>query len=410
MARRPAIALVAWLGLACCAVAQSPPPVDGTAGWLSPDGSSAYPNGTFGEQLAAASQGAGGPVGGSPYRTGPGRRDAWRVGPRWRATLDGVLLFRDSADLDAILAEVEPLDPLTTLPPLELRDNFDHAAGGRVLLTSEFPQCAGYELQAGYMGVEKWAASGYWEQETIPAASLPLSDLDVQQRRSLGYTSNLHSAELNVQRATPGYLKPFAGFRYIGLDEGIADRNDQFITDVLPDPVVVGGTTSFATEQTRRIAEVNNDLIGLHGGLRLEMWRPHRRLQLAGFLSAGVYCNVLDREKLFRQTSAVQTKELVNVPGVGGAPDTTRVDQRLETTTSRSRVAADGARVAFATEGALAGVWKLNKSTALRAGYQVMFLSGVELAENLWTAPPPITPQSDELVLHGWVAGFECRR
>lgn len=370
----------------------------------------AYPNGTFGEHLATASQGGDGPIGGSPHRTGPGRRDRWKVGPRWQATVDGVVLFRDRANMGAILGEVDPIAPQTALPPLEFLDNFDHAAGGRVMLTSEWPHWSGYDMQIGYLGVEKWSAAAYYDFETIPAASLPLSDVDVQQRRSLHYLSNLHAAEVNAQRASDGYLKPFAGFRFIGLDEGIADRNRQFTTGVLPDPVNVGDTVSAATTQTTNSVEIDNTLLGLHGGVRLDMWRPHRKFHVNGFLNAGVFCNLVDRDRTFQQVDRLETNERVTVPGTGGAADTEQVVNTIDTVTTTSNVSADTTRIAFVTEASLAGEWRLNSCTALRGGYQIMFLSGVELAESLWTAPPPVRPDSDDLFLHGWFAGFEYRR
>lgn len=422
MAHRPATtrirfgvaALVASLLFVADRSPAQTPTIAGSPTLVSMDGpSSAYPNGSFSEQLSSASQGGGGPVGGSKYRPGSGRRDDWKVGPHWRATVDGVLLFRDGSNLDAILAEVEAPDP-GELPapgtPLEFRDNFDHAAGVRVLLTSEFPQCSGYELQVGYVGVEQWMANAYYAQEEIVAPVLPMpgvpSEPGVQQRRLVGYESSLHSAELNFQRETDGYLKPFAGVRYFGLDESINDQNQQFTTGVLGDPAAVGNMLSSATTQTRNGVDVQNNLIGFHGGLRLDMWQPTRKLHFNGFVSAGVYCNIVDRDRVFEETNAVTTRERVE--------DATTMVESINTTTStsntRSVVSADGTRIAFATEASLAGTWRLSNSMALRGGYQVLFLQGVELAENLWTAPPPITAVEDDLFLHGWFAGFEYRR
>jgi hypothetical protein len=375
--------------------------------------SSAYPDGSFGEQLSAASMGTGGPTGGSQYRSGSGRRDNWKVGPHWRIAVDGVLLFRDSADLDAILAEVEPVAAQTTLPALEFVDNFDHAAGARLLLTSEFPQCAGYELQVGYLGVEKWMANAYWEEETLPGdgnPALPGSDIDVQQRRQLGYEATLHSVEVNFQRVTPGYLKPFAGVRYIGFDESIVDSNRQFTTVLLGDPVNVGDRLSSAVAQQSNAAEIENNLIGFQTGLRLDMTRPTRRLSLAGFISAGVYCDIVDRDRISQDSITVTTKERVNVPAAGTTPATTRVDTTTNSLSTTNVTSADGTRIAYSTEAQLAAQWRINSALGLRGGYQVLYLGGVELAENLWTAPPPVTAVSDDLFLHGWFAGLEYRR
>ncbi|TWT99204.1 hypothetical protein Pla108_01390 [Botrimarina colliarenosi] len=418
MAHRPAntcrlfgVALAAWGSLLLGDLPAQEPAMIGSPTLLPLDaGSAAYPDGSFGEQLSAAAQGGDGPVGGPKHRPGAGRRDSWLVGPHWRATVDGVLLFREGANLDAILAEVDPIAPQSTLPPLEFLNDFDHAAGVRLLLTSEFPQCAGYELQIGYVGVEKWLANAYWEEETIPAASLPLSDIDVQQRRQLTYDSSLHSLEVNFQRLTDGYLKPFAGVRYLSLDESVADTNRQFTNVILGDPVDVGDTLSSAIAQQRQLAEIENNLIGFQSGLRLDMWRPTRRLHLSGFVSAGVYCNILDRNRVSQDSISITTKERVDVPATGTTPATTQVNTTTNSLDTTSVTAADGTRIAFTGEAALAATWKLSSTTALRGGYQVLFLDGIELAENLWTAPPPITPQSDELFLHGWFAGLEYRR
>jgi hypothetical protein len=424
MARWPVTAcrfVAAVLAVGTCisprdACAQEPvgaqAPVAGAPSLLALPGESiAYPDGTFGEQLSAASGPADYPVGGPGYRPGAGRRDDWLVGPHWRVTVDGVVLSRGEADLAAILAEVEPIAPAVALSPLEFYDNFDFAAGGRVLLTSEYPQLAGYELQVGYLGAEKWSANGYWEEEPITAG-----DITGMQRRQLVYDSRFHSAEVNFQKMSPGYLKPFAGVRYIAFGESISDINKQYTNVILPDPDITmpGDSLSSILAQQSNGVEIENNLIGFQSGLRMDMWRPTRRLHLAGFASAGVYCNFLDRDRVSSSTVTVTTKETV-VDGNNNTPadptdDPTSIDTTTNSLTTNVATSADGTRVAFTTEASLAATWRLSSTTALRGGYQVQFLSGVELAENLWTAPPPITAESDELFLHGWFAGIEYRR
>lgn len=376
-----------------------------------PGESIAYPDGTFGEQLSAASGPADYPVGGPGYRPGAGRRDDWLVGPHWRVTVDGVVLSRGEADLTAILAEVEPIAPAVALSPLEFYDNFDFAAGGRVLLTSEYPQLAGYELQVGYLGAEKWSANAYWEEEPITAG-----DITGMQRRQLVYDSRFHSAEVNFQKMSPGYLKPFAGVRYIAFGESISDINKQYTNVILPDPDITmpGDSLSSILAQQSNGVEIENNLIGFQSGLRMDMWRPTRRLHFSGFASAGVYCNFIDRDRVSSSTVTVTTKETVvdnnnNTP-LDPTDDPTSIDTTTNSLTTNVATSADGTRVAFTTEASLAATWRLSSTTALRGGYQVQFLSGVELAENLWTAPPPITAESDELFLHGWFAGIEYRR
>lgn len=376
-----------------------------------PGESVAYPNGTFGEQLSAAHGPDSGAHGGNGYRPGSGRRDDWLVGPHWRVTVDGVVLSRGEADLAAILDVVEPIAPAVALSPLEFYDNFDFAAGGRVLLTSEYPQLAGYELQVGYLGAEKWSANAYWEEEPITAG-----DITGMQRRQLIYDSRFHSAEINFQKMSPGYLKPFAGVRYIAFSESISDINKQYTNVILPDPDITmpGDSLSSILAQQSNGVEIENNLIGFQSGLRMDMWRPTRRLHFSGFASAGVYCNFIDRDRVSSSTVTVTTKETV-VTGNNNTPldptdDPTSIDTTTNSLTTNVATSADGTRIAFTTEASLAATWRLSSTTALRGGYQVQFLSGVELAENLWTAPPPITAESDELFLHGWFAGIEYRR
>jgi hypothetical protein len=270
---------------------------------------------------------------------------------------------------------------------------------------------AGYELQVGYLGAEKWSANGYWEEEPITAG-----DITGMQRRQLVYDSRFHSAEVNFQKMSPGYLKPFAGVRYIAFGESIADINKQYTNVILPDPDITmpGDSLSSILAQQSNGVEIENNLIGFQSGLRMDMWRPTRRLHLAGFASAGVYCNFLDRDRVSSSTVTVTTKETV-VDGNNNTPadptdDPTSIDTTTNSLTTNVATSADGTRVAFTTEASLAATWRLSSTTALRGGYQVQFLSGVELAENLWTAPPPITAESDELFLHGWFAGIEYRR
>ena len=360
--------------------------------------SAAYPNGTFSEQLAAAHGGDGHGAGGSHRRFGPGRKDDWKVGPHWRVTADGGVLFRENADLDAILGAATPAAPTP-----EFRDNFDHALAGRLLITGEWPQCRGYELQFGYVGAESWGAPAVFPQTTITAPGFPSSDIDVEERRAIEYESNLHALELNFQRATKGYLKPFTGFRYANLGEEIVDFTDQFALVALPNPPAgIGNQNASVLIDTERRVEVDNHLVGFHGGTRLDMWRPTERLHLQGFLSAGVYCNVIRRSTGSGQRTLRVENEVVDDGMMGEAVQTTTTD-----TSSGAAVSTDGTNIAFTSEAALAGEWRLNNCTALRLGYQVVFLSGVELAEDNWIGLGPV---ESDLFLHGWFAGIEYRR
>jgi hypothetical protein len=314
------------------------------------------------------------------------------------------VLFRDETDLGALIDGMPDLAgrPFTVAP--EFQENFDHAAGARLLVTSDFPYCAGYELQVGYVGVEEWSATAYFPQEAI-AANPPASTVPVNERRALQYGSAIHSVEINFQRVSRGYLKPYAGFRYWALNEDIQDYADQFTTGVLADPgLTVGDITSASVTDRINAVSIDNNLVGFQGGMRLDMWRPTPRLHLAGFCSAGVFCNMVSRDRIYEESTSRTQRQRVSS---GGASPVLSVSETSSTARTDSRVSADGANLAFTTEASLAGVWQVNRCVALRSGYQVLFLSGVELAEDLWIGGAPV---DRDLVLHGWFAGFEYRR
>jgi len=45
--------------------------------------------------------------GGSPYRTGPGLCDDWKVGCRWHVAVDGIVMSRENTDLAALTAATD---------------------------------------------------------------------------------------------------------------------------------------------------------------------------------------------------------------------------------------------------------------------------------------------------------------
>jgi hypothetical protein len=66
--------------------------------------------------------------GGSPFRTGPGWCDDWDVGCRWDVAVDGMVMFREDANLAALAAT--PFMPGDPPPPLPyLTDQFDYEPG-----------------------------------------------------------------------------------------------------------------------------------------------------------------------------------------------------------------------------------------------------------------------------------------
>jgi len=362
--------------------------------------STAYPKGDFYEHLTAASGNSprgcdwGWGASGSPHRTGPGNCDSWRVGPRWSGAVDGAMLFRDEIDIAALAGAATAGGAPLPLDASSLTGNFDHGAGVRMNLTGNFPQCRGYEMQIDYLGIFEWDA-GAFNPDVPPAGPIgDQPDLVVQQ--SLTYRSSLHSLSVNGQTVGEGPLKLFGGMRYVRLSEGIDDLYDETSpTPSLP-PVAVADLE--LTDILRNVS-VDNNLIGFQGGLRSDLWGIGDRFFISGMANAGVYCNVIQRSSTFEQTDTFARVD---------DPTTAMVNESINTTaTARSGFKHDRARVAFVGEAALNAVYQVNACTSARVGYQVLYLTGVELADEAFLGA---TPTNGDLLMHGWYAGVEYRR
>jgi hypothetical protein len=349
--------------------------------------SNAYPKGDYYSHLMGSSGGCsngacdwGWGCGGSPHRTGPGSCDTWKVGPRWRVGLDGVIMQRDTTNLDALVAAATP--PFTGD---QLRENFDYGGGARLTIASDWPKWAGYEMAVDYIGVPEWNASVFVPD--VPPLG-PIAGVNTQ--RELTYRSAMHSLAINFQESRNRIFKPFLGVRYVLLDEDLDDETDQFA------PAVVGALTN--TTDIARAVDVQNHLIGFQGGLRGDLWNRGGWFSVQGMIDGGAYCNLSNQNNRFRQTTSTQRLDDPNTAG----------NEFYDTLTSVSNeYKQDRARVAFLGEASLAAVAQLNRCTSLRAGYQVLYLEGVELGDTAFLGNGP---SNDDLLLHGWFAGFEYRR
>ena len=273
--------------------------------------SSAYPDGDFYEQLQAAG-GQGGcdscgvdgscdgrwGCGGSPYRTGPGCGDNWRVGPRWRIVADGALIYREKTNLASLATAMG-----TTLAAAEQSENFDRGGGIRLLGTASWPQCKGYEMTLGYVGVDAWNANIVLPVLAIPPVVGPPANVALDQRRSLTYRSSLHALELNWQGLNSSNWKPYAGVRYFRFAETVEDRTNQYTAA----PLAVGetATTTFSLLGNK----VDNNLIGFQVGLRRDLWQVSRKVYIQGFANAGLYGNFINRSD-YDETATTTTEVL----------------------------------------------------------------------------------------------------
>lgn len=361
-------------------------------------GSTAYPDGDYYEQLSAA--GGQGPMccdddwgcGGSPFRTGPGCGDHYRVGPRWRILLDGLMMYREKTDLAPLATAIG-----TTLDDADQYENFGHGGGVRLLATAFWPQCKNYEVAIGYTGVEEWNANVVAPVVVIPPVVGPPASVAVDERRTLNYNSSLHSLEVNFQAVNNIVWKPYAGIRYFSFDENIQDLTRQYPSA----PLVVSEQS--ITNTRLHVAEVDNNLIGFQIGVRRDLWKVARKVYIQGFANAGMYCNLINRDDVI-QSATTNTEILEDDPDTGDIDETGFVEST--TTTTGNRVKTERTRVSFAGEAALTLVWKFNNCCALRSGYEVLVVNGVELADDAFLG----NVQSRDMVFHGAFAGFEYRR
>ena len=291
-----------------------------------------------------------------------------------------MILQRDETNLDALVAVATP--PFTGD---QLRENFDYGAGARLTVASDWPNWAGYEMAVDYIGVPEWNASVFVPD--VPPLG-PIAGVNTQ--RELTYRSAMHSLAINFQESRNRIFKPFLGVRDVLLDEDLDDETDQFA------PAVVGALTN--TTDIARAVDVQNHLIGFQGGLRGDLWNRDGWFSVQGMIDGGVYCNLSNQHNRFRQTTTTQRLD----------DPTTAGSEFIDTSSSvTNNYKQDRARVAFLGEATLAAVAQLNRCTSLRAGYQVMYLEGVELGDTAFLGNGP---SNDDLLLHGWFAGFEYRR
>jgi len=320
--------------------------------------------------------------GGSPYRNGPGYCDNWKVGCRWETYVDGTVMFREDADLAALQAQAAGVgDP-------EVFENFDHAVGGRVSFIGYMPRWTNYNVQAAYEGSESWNASIVFPKVT---------DVDGNfEQQSLFYRTNLHSGELNIVRTCHPVWRPYCGVRYIKLDDEINDSMNQQVAPPLAGPAIL------MTSETdmANIFDIENDLMGFQVGVRRDLWRVGRMFTVQGYANAGVYHNRVKR------TNAMTT---LTTQFTNDDTDTTANESRTDVSEVTNLDIAEMSEISYVAEGSITGICRLNRCCAMRAGYQILWINNIHLAEDEYLLPVG-EDLTRGLVFQGWHAGIEYRR
>lgn len=345
--------------------------------------------------------------GGSPYRNGPGMCDNYKVGPRWHFTFDGLVMSRDETDLEMLAATINqnslgaPIDDFATLGPTDpLLEQFDHAPGGRITVTSQVPRCVGYQIQGAYEGIENWDAAVVFPKiSPIPGTTIANSS----EQRSLHYTSSYHSGEISWVRSVDENWHPFCGVRYINVGERLNDFLDQQAPPPLPVdggnlPTAINPIGPITTMDRRNLIDIDNNLMGFQVGMLHEAWCISRRFTIEGFVNAGVYYNNIN---YFNRMSTTTTQVFAD------DLSTTVNESRTDVVRSVNNDKSDLSEISYVTEASLSGVCRLNKCWALRGGYQILWIDNVHLADAAFLGN---SNSNDDLFFQGWHAGVECRR
>ncbi len=372
--------------------------------------------------------------GGSPYREGPGLCDNWRIGPRWHITMDGLVMSRERTDLGALEAQMiannatfsnsSPASPAgggtVGDPGFE---NFSYGPGGRISFMSQVGRCVGWDLQAAYEGINDWDASIVYPTtlvNNVPLVIPPVPNTEPPapfpqefQQRSLHYRSNYNSGELNFFKNYNSDWRFYCGVRFIRVDDEIGDFLNQDTQAPMAGPrtesvVPVGGGTAvvvndpigptFETDRSNIYHNVNN-LTGFQIGLLHDTINLNDRFAFEGFVNGGVYYNHIRYNNVMgvftTQTFADNTRSV--------AVDDSRVDVSNITNTDNRNYS----EISYEAEASLTAVCRLNKCWAMRAGYEVLWINHLHLADQAYLGDPGA---DNDLLFHGWHAGLECRR
>ena len=118
---------------------------------------------------------------------------------------------------------------------------------------------------------------------------------------------------------------------------------------------------------------------------------------MEGYINGGVYYNHIRRTNLMTVTTTQYIGEDLAVPGSG----------RTDVSKTSNLDVSEPDDAAVIGEASLTGVFRLNRCWALRAGYQVLWIDGVSLAED---ALLNTGVESRSLLFQGCHVGVECRR
>lgn len=221
-----------------------------------------------------------------------------------------------------------------------------------------------------YFGIDQWNATqpGF---TSGPGATLHFQNIapspDPVTIGTTTYGSELHSAEINFRRNATQWLTLLAGFRYLSFHEDFHLGAD--VGGGIPPVSIVMNT------QNRLYgAQIGADAILLE----------FNRFQIESAIKTGVYGN------------AAGNSVVESIAGIGNIIDA-----------SGSR-----AHTAFVGDLNFTGVYQLNNAWSVRAGYQLLWLSGVALVADQppgidFNSGTDVVDTSGSAFFHGVLVGLE---
>lgn len=278
--------------------------------------------------------------------------------PTWTFRADGLFMNRSHAGSRVLARELLSGDVLLDTTDLD----FDWQPAYRLAFSRRLG-CSDWDLEAVYFQIGDLRAdaavtSNHFFDFTAPNMLVLAAPGDFMDFR---YQSRLYSTELNLKRRIGPVTTLLFGFRWVEMSEEFsAVRIDNI------------GTLHFWN------TDVNNHLYGAQVGADVMLWDRGGPLTVRGTGKAGVYYN-----------DASQS--------------------------SRGALLHAGAKdhhTSFLGELEIVGVYRVNQHLALRAGYEMLWLSGVALAPdqidvtNLLGGVAAVDARGDAFY-HGFVGGLE---
>jgi hypothetical protein len=290
-------------------------------------------------------------------------------GPHWDVTADALFLQRLAASKRQLLYDPGASAELLNASNLDFSMN----AGPRLNFRWEDPNGLGLELT--YFSIDGWQSTANFPSSAFlyglanlsidNTTSVMVSDVQFQ------YSSRLYSGELNVRYSIGEWLTPLVGLRWVDFEDRYAASGDSIVG---PFSDLVRG---------------HNHLYGAQLGLDGRVFERESPFQIEVLAKAGIYGNA----------AAQNNDYLATYQGI--------------TANSFSATAHDS-HLSFLGEIGLTVSYQFTKYLALRAGYQVLWISGVALAPNQIPATDFMAGQagvdtSGSLLCHGANAGLEAR-